>query len=59
VKGDRDSCIRRLPRQRAENTGSIVFHERPGFVEVARMPRDGFNIRRRLDLGLMQRLIGD
>lgn len=39
----------------AENTDSIVFHERLGFVEVARMPETGFKFGRWLDLVLMQR----
>jgi len=39
------------------NTGSIRFHERLGFVEVARMPEIGEKFCRRLDLVLMQRLL--
>jgi L-amino acid N-acyltransferase YncA len=36
------------------NTGSIAFHARHGFVEVARMPGVGEKWGRRLDLVLMQ-----
>jgi phosphinothricin acetyltransferase len=39
------------------NTGSIVFHERLGFREVARMPETGFKFGKWLDLVLMQRLL--
>jgi phosphinothricin acetyltransferase len=39
------------------NHDSIGFHERLGFVEVARMPETGFKFGRRLDLVLMQRFI--
>lgn len=39
----------------AENVSSIHFHERLGFVEVARLPRIGFKFGRWLDLVLMQR----
>ncbi len=42
----------------AANTGSIRFHERLGFVEVARMPEIGEKFGRRLDLVLMQRILG-
>jgi L-amino acid N-acyltransferase len=41
----------------AENTGSIRFHERLGFVEVARMPETGHKFGRWLDLVLMQRVL--
>jgi L-amino acid N-acyltransferase YncA len=41
----------------AENLGSIRFHKRFGFVEVARMPETGFKFGRWLDLVLMQRII--
>jgi phosphinothricin acetyltransferase len=41
----------------ASNGGSIAFHERLGFVEVARMPEVGFKFGRRLDLVLLQRFI--
>jgi L-amino acid N-acyltransferase len=41
------------------NVGSIRFHERLGFVEVARMPEIGEKFGRRLDLVLMQRMIDD
>ena len=37
------------------NAGSIRFHERLGFVEVARMPHLGFKHDRWLDLVLLQR----
>jgi phosphinothricin acetyltransferase len=40
-----------------DNDGSIRFHERLGFVEVARMPEVGFKFGRRLDLVLLQRTI--
>jgi L-amino acid N-acyltransferase len=42
----------------AENLGSIRFHERFGFVEVARMPETGFKFGRWLDLVLMQLVVG-
>jgi phosphinothricin acetyltransferase len=38
-----------------ENAGSIRFHERCGFVEVARMPDIGFKFGRWLTLVLLQR----
>ncbi|CAN5428063.1 GNAT family N-acetyltransferase [soil metagenome] len=38
----------------AENEGSIRFHERLGFVEVARMPEVGRKFDRWLDLVLVQ-----
>ncbi|MEL7158817.1 MAG: N-acetyltransferase family protein [Actinomycetota bacterium] len=41
-----------------DNIDSIRFHERCGFVEVARMPEVGFKFGRWLDLVLMQRIIG-
>jgi L-amino acid N-acyltransferase len=41
----------------AENAGSIRFHERLGFVEVARMPETGHKFGRWLDLVLMQRVL--
>ena len=41
----------------SENVGSIRFHERCGFFEVARMPEIGTKFGRRLDLVLMQRLL--
>jgi L-amino acid N-acyltransferase YncA len=37
------------------NTGSIRFHERVGFVQVARLPGVGFKHGRWLDLVLLQR----
>lgn len=40
-----------------ENTGSIRFHERLGFVEVARFPEVGFKFNRWLDAVFMQRFI--
>jgi L-amino acid N-acyltransferase YncA len=43
----------------ASNTGSIIFHERLGFVEVARMPEIGEKFGRRLDLVLMQRILDE
>ncbi len=42
-----------------DNEGSIRFHERLGFVEVARMPGVGFKFGRWLDLVLLQRHLGD
>jgi L-amino acid N-acyltransferase YncA len=42
----------------AANAGSIRFHERLGFVEVARMPETGYKFGRWLDLVLMQRTVG-
>lgn len=39
------------------NTGSIEFHSRVGFVEVARMPQVGHKFGRWLDLVLMQRIL--
>jgi len=41
----------------SENVESIRFHERLGFVEVARMPEVGLKFDRRLDLVLMQRIL--
>jgi L-amino acid N-acyltransferase len=41
------------------NERSIRFHERIGFVEVARMPGVGEKFGQRLDLVLMQREVGD
>ena len=43
----------------AANVGSIRFHERLGFFEVARMPEIGEKFGRRLDLVLMQRMLDD
>ena len=43
----------------AENVGSIRFHERCGFVEVARMPGIGFKFNRWLTLVLLQRRLRD
>jgi len=40
-----------------DNTGSIDFHERLGFVEVARMPEVGRKFDRWLELVLMQRIL--
>ena len=40
-----------------DNLESIRFHERLGFVEVARMPEVGHKFDRWLDLVLMQRII--
>ena len=42
-----------------ENVGSIRFHERCGFVEVARMPDIGFKFGRWLTLVLLQRMLSD
>jgi len=41
----------------AENERSLRFHERLGFVEVARMPEVGRKFDRWLDLVLLQRLL--
>ena len=41
----------------SENEASIRFHERLGFVEVARMPETGQKFGRWLDLVLMQRIL--
>ena len=41
----------------ANNTASIAFHARLGFVEVARMPETGRKFGQWLDLVLMQRFI--
>ena len=41
----------------ANNTASIAFHNRLGFVEVARMPETGRKFGQWLDLVLMQRFI--
>ena len=41
------------------NDGSIRFHERLGFVEVARMPEVGRKFDRWLELVLLQRILGD
>jgi phosphinothricin acetyltransferase len=43
----------------AGNIGSIRFHERLGFFEVARMPEIGEKFGRRLDLVLMQRVLDE
>ena len=40
-----------------ENTASIAFHARLGFVEVARMPEVGRKFDRWLELVLMQRIL--
>lgn len=42
-----------------ENTGSIRFHERLGFTEVARFPQVGFKFNRWLDAVFMQRFINE
>jgi L-amino acid N-acyltransferase len=43
----------------AENGGSIRFHERLGFVEVARLPQIGAKFGRWLDLVLLQLQLDD
>jgi phosphinothricin acetyltransferase len=43
----------------AGNLGSIRFHERLGFFEVARMPEIGEKFGRPLDLVLMQRMLAE
>lgn len=42
-----------------ENTGSIRFHERLGFEEVARFPQVGYKFDRWLDAVFMQRFIDE
>ena len=41
----------------ADNTDSIRFHERLGFVEVGRLPETGYKLGRWLGLVLMQRAL--
>jgi L-amino acid N-acyltransferase YncA len=43
----------------SQNLDSIRFHERLGFIEVARMPQVGRKFDRWLDLVLMQRILDD
>jgi L-amino acid N-acyltransferase YncA len=43
----------------ADNDGSILFHERLGFVKVAHLPEVGHKFGRWLDLILMQRLLDE
>jgi L-amino acid N-acyltransferase YncA len=43
----------------AENEAPIRFHERLGFVEVARMPQVGVKFGRWLDLALLQKHMGE
>jgi L-amino acid N-acyltransferase YncA len=43
----------------SQNLDSIRFHERLGFIEVARMPQVGRKFDRWLDLVLMQRVLDD
>ncbi len=42
----------------SENPAAIAFHARVGFAEVGRMPQVGCKWGRRLDLVLMQKIIG-
>lgn len=42
----------------AANQGSIRFHERLGFKEVARMPEVGYKFGRWLDLVMLQKILG-
>jgi phosphinothricin acetyltransferase len=42
-----------------DNEASIRFHESLGFAVVARMPEVGIKFGRRLELVLMQRIVGD
>lgn len=41
----------------AENAGGVAFHERVGFVEVARLPEVGYKFGRWMDLVLMQKML--
>ena len=41
-----------------DNAGSIAFHERLGFTQVARMPEVGHKFGRWLDVLYMERLLG-
>jgi phosphinothricin acetyltransferase len=41
----------------ASNSGSVRFHQRLGFEEVARMPEVGYKFGRWLDLVLLQRIL--
>jgi phosphinothricin acetyltransferase len=43
----------------AENTGSVAFHARLGFVEYARMPEVGAKFGRWMDLVLMQLMLNE
>jgi L-amino acid N-acyltransferase len=43
----------------AENTGSIAFHARLGFIEYARMPQVGAKFGRWMDLVLMQLMLNE
>ncbi|MFF5624676.1 GNAT family N-acetyltransferase [Microbacterium sp. MYb72] len=43
----------------SENTGSIVLHERLGFVETGRMPQVGVKFGRWLDLTFLQLALDD
>lgn len=43
----------------SENTGSIVLHERLGFVETGRMPQVGVKFGRWLDLTFLQLTLDD
>jgi phosphinothricin acetyltransferase len=40
-----------------DNAGSIAFHERVGFTQVARMPEVGHKFGRWLDLVFLQRTL--
>jgi L-amino acid N-acyltransferase YncA len=42
-----------------ENAASLLFHQRVGFIEVARMPQVGTKFGRWLDLVLLQRVLGE
>lgn len=42
----------------SENGGSLRFHERLGFTEVARLPETGFKFDRWLTLVLFQKMLG-
>lgn len=40
-----------------DNSSSLSFHQRLGFVQVGRMPEVGFKFGRRLDLVLVQKIL--
>jgi L-amino acid N-acyltransferase len=42
----------------ADNAGSIRFHEKLGFTQVARMPEVGYKFDRWLDLVMLEKIVG-